>query len=134
MQQYADFLPKELYFPDQPSLAPDQVSDRGVKDALAVYFSTLGGMGIKPDVIPSTTWDPGMIVVEALRHSGLDATAAQLRDDVANLRGFAGVTGRFDFKAVPQRGLGPTSVIITRWDAQRGTWVGASKPGGEPLR
>ena len=130
MQQYADFLPKDLYFPDQPSMAPEAVTDHGVKDALNTFFTTLNKMGIKPDVIPSTTWDPGMLVVEALKHRGLTATPAQLRDYIANLRGWPGVTGRFDFKAVPQRGLGPTSVIITRWDAQRGTWAGTSKPGG----
>jgi branched-chain amino acid transport system substrate-binding protein len=130
MQQYADFLPKELYFPDQPSMAPEEVTDRGVKDALNTFFTTLTKMGVKPDVIPSTTWDPGMLVVEALKRRGLGATAAQLREYIANLRNWPGVTGRFDFKAVPQRGLGANSVIITRWDAGRGTWVGVSKPGG----
>lgn len=134
MQQYAEFLPKELYFPDQPSSAPDQVTDRGVKAALNTFFSTLGSMGIKPDVIPSTTWDPGMLVVEAFKHAGLNATPAQLRNYIAGLRNWPGVTGRFDFQAVPQRGVGPTSVIIARWDAQRGTWTGASKPGGALLK
>lgn len=134
MRQYGQFLPKELLFPDQPALAVDQVTDRGVKDALNTFYTTLNGMGIKPDIIPSTSWDPGLIVVAALKKIGFNATGAQLRDYIANLRGFAGVTGRYDFRAVPQRGLGPNSVIITRWDAQKETWVGVSKPGGAPAR
>ncbi|HXP93055.1 MAG TPA: ABC transporter substrate-binding protein [Candidatus Binatia bacterium] len=134
MQQYAQFLPKQLYFPDQPSLAPDQVTDQGVKDALKTYFTTLNGMGIKPDVIPSTTWDPGRMVVEGFKKLGFGATAAQLRDYIASLRGWPGVNGRYDFKTVPQRGLGPNSVIITRWDSEKQTWVGVSKPGGAPAR
>jgi branched-chain amino acid transport system substrate-binding protein len=134
MHQYGQFLPKELLFPDQPALAVDEISDRGVKDALNTFYTTLTAMGIKPDIIPSTSWDPGLIVVAALKKLGLNATAAQIRDYIANLRGFAGVTGRYDFRAVPQRGLGPNSVIITRWDPQKDTWVGVSKPGGAPSR
>jgi branched-chain amino acid transport system substrate-binding protein len=127
-------LPKELLFPDQPAQAIDQVTDRGVKDALNLFFTTLNGMGIKPDVIPTSTWDPGLIVVGAFKKLGFNATAAQLRDYVSNLRGYAGVNGRYDFRAVPQRGLGPNSVIISRWDPQKETWIGVSKPGGTPSR
>jgi branched-chain amino acid transport system substrate-binding protein len=134
MHQYAQFLPKELLFPDQPALAAGQVTDPGVKAALNTFYSTLNGMGIKPDVIPSTTWDPGMIVVAALKKLGFNPTPAALREYIANLKGFAGVTGRYDFAAVPQRGLGQSSVIITRWDSQKDTWTGVSKPGGAPAR
>jgi branched-chain amino acid transport system substrate-binding protein len=132
MQQYAGFLPKELLFPNKLALAVNQVTDPGVKAALDSFYATLGGMGIKPDIIPSTTWDPGMIVVAALRKLGTHATAAQLREYIARLRGFAGVTGRYDFVAVPQRGVGASSVVMTRWDPAKGTWIGVSKPGGVP--
>lgn len=132
MHQYAQIMPKELLFPNKIAFALNQVTDSGVRDVLHTFFATMNAMGIKPDVVPSTTWDPGMIVVEALRKLGTNATPSQLRDFIAHLRGFAGVTGRYDFVSIPQRGVGAESVVMTRWDPVKDTWVGISRPGGIP--
>ena len=53
-----------------------------------------------------------MLVVSALKKYGTGITAAQLRAYLASLRGFPGVMGRYDFTAVPQRGLTEQSVFI----------------------
>lgn len=132
MHQYAQIMPHALLFPNKIAFAQNQVTDPGVKDVLRTFFATMNAMGIKPDVVPSTTWDPGMIVVAALRKLGTGASASQLRDYIAHLRGFAGVTGRYDFVAIPQRGIGAESVVMTRWDPAKDTWVGVSRPGGAP--
>jgi hypothetical protein len=57
-----------------------------------------------------------MIVVNALRRFGPDATAAQIHDYVENLRGWGGVTGVYDFHAIPQRGLGLNGGSMYHWD------------------
>jgi hypothetical protein len=44
------------------------------------------------------------------------------------------VFGPYDFRTVPQRGIGVNSVIMVRWSPDKGTWTGVSKAGGEPLR
>lgn len=133
MKQYAAFLPKELYFPDQPPLAVEAITDPGVRAQIELYVKTLRAMGVKPDGIPATTWDPGMLAVAALRKYGFGMTAAQFKEYLSTLRGFAGAMGRYNFIEVPQRGLSVQSVIITRWDAQKDWWVAASKPAGAPL-
>jgi len=133
MTQYAQFLPKELYFSSTPLLAPEVVTDRGVKGAIAQYDAGLIALNVKPDYVPSTAWDPALLVVDALRKLGPDATAAQLRAYLAGLAGWTGVQGRYDFKLQPQRGLGPNNALIVRWDPAKGTWVGVSKLGGMPL-
>lgn len=134
MRQYATFVPKELYVAGAPSLAPDAVTDPGVKSALRIYFGAMKDFGVAPDLVQATAWDSALIVIDAFRKLGVDATAAQLRDYIDHRRGWAGIYGRYDFQAFPQRGLGPTSgsVIMARWDAPTGTWVGVSKPGGAP--
>ena len=72
-------------------------------------------------------------MVEALRKLGPDANADQLRQYIAGLTDFAGVDGIYDFKAYPERGLGPDSSAIVRYDVEMKRWVWLSKPGGEPL-
>lgn len=133
MQQYRSFLPPELYFFGFLCLSPDEVSDRGVRDALHAYFTALRGAGIHPDGLQSSSWDPAQIMLAALRAVGLDASAAQVRAYVENLHGFVGANGRYDFRKTPRRGLDDANVVIARWDAARDGWTAMSRPGGVPL-
>jgi branched-chain amino acid transport system substrate-binding protein len=80
---------------------------------------------MQPDVTQATPWDAAGIIVGALRKLGPNATAAQVRSYIANLSGYTGVTGTYDFKAIPQRGINWKAVIMTRWDPARETWVNA---------
>jgi branched-chain amino acid transport system substrate-binding protein len=133
MKQYASFLPKELLFPDQPPLAVEAISDKGVRDQVLLYKKTIGDLGVKPDGIPATSWDPGFLVINALKKYGTNLTPEQLKTYLSSLQGYAGAMGRYDFREVPQRGLNEESVIVTRWDAQKDWWTPVSHPGGAPL-
>jgi branched-chain amino acid transport system substrate-binding protein len=133
MKQYAPFLPKDLYFPDQPPLAMGAITDPGVRSQIELFLQTMKSLGMKPDGIPSTTWDPGMLAVAALKKFGTGMTADQFKDFLENLQGWPGAMGRYNFREVPQRGLSVQSVIIARWDAQKDWWVAVSKPAGAPL-
>jgi branched-chain amino acid transport system substrate-binding protein len=132
MKQYAAFLPKELLFPDQPPLAIEAITDKGVRDQAVLFNKTVAGLGVKPDGIPATTWDPGWLIISVIKKYGFNVTAAQAKEYLSNLHGYAGAMGRYDFREVPQRGLNEQSVIITKWDAQKDWWVPVSKPGGAP--
>lgn len=133
MGQYAKILPKDFYFFGVLCLAPEVVTDKAVQAALKVYSSQLKEDGVKPDGIPSNTWDSGLIVVSAFRKLGFSATATQIRDYIENLHGFAGAMGTYDFRKHPGRGIGEENVVMVRWDPEKNTWVGVSRPGGVPL-
>jgi branched-chain amino acid transport system substrate-binding protein len=133
MKLYANFLPRNLYFPGLPMLALAALTDGEVRSAANLYIRTLDSLGIEPDIIPVTSWDPGMITVSALRKYGFAMTADQFKDYLTHLRGFAGAMGRYNFEEVPQRGLSVQSVFVTRWDPRKDWWVAASKPAGAPL-
>ena len=75
-----------------------------------------------------------MVVVDALRKIGPNATADQLRSYLVNLQGYAGISGVHDFPKAPQRGLGANDAVVTRWEPAKGTWVPLSKRGGEPVK
>jgi hypothetical protein len=67
------------------------------------------------------------VIVEALKRAGPNATAAQIRDALAGVQNWPGVLGRYDFRAIPNRGLGLGAMIVARWDPARSTWVDATK-------
>jgi branched-chain amino acid transport system substrate-binding protein len=133
MTQYASFLPKELYIPS-PEWLPDAPKNAPVAqvEAKKVFYAAFEGSGAKPDAASSFAWDPAMLVVSALRKLGPNATAAQIREYLAGLKGFAGINGVYDFPKVPQRGLDESSVYITRWSPEQKIWVVVSEPRGIP--
>jgi len=135
MAQYADFLPKQFMVPS--ALFPEHEGvlqlDPRIEKLQHEMYSILAERGLKADNMVATSWDAGLIVVEALRKLGPDATADQLRQYIMGLTDFAGVDGIYDFKAYPERGLGPSSSAIVRYDAEGKRWLWLSKPGGEPL-
>jgi len=132
MKQYAAFLPKELLFAAAPFFAPDEV-DRTTRAALATFSSSLAAIDAKPDMIFASAWDPVMLAVTALRKLGPDATAAQLHDYLEKQRGWVGINGRYDFVAIPQRGIDDAAALVVRWDPDKTTWIPVSKLGGRPL-
>ena len=135
MSQYAAFLPKELYIPSTPWPKGDIPKlEAGVIQAKANFFKAFDGTDLKPDSPSTLAWDPALIVVEALRKLKPDASAQELRDYLLNLSGFDGVNGPYDFKAMPNRGIGEANVVMTRWSPAAGAWVIVSEPMGVPLK
>jgi branched-chain amino acid transport system substrate-binding protein len=135
MTQWADFLPKQLILPS--ALFPPHEGlvtlDPRVEKAQHEMYAAMQERGLKPDNMVATSWDAALIVVEGLRKLGPDATAEALRQYIASLTDFPGIDGIYNFKESPERGLGPSSSIVTRYDAKEKAFVWLSKPGGEPL-
>jgi branched-chain amino acid transport system substrate-binding protein len=135
MEQYAAFLPKELYFasslfePHEGVLALDPE----IEAAQKVFYAAMTQAQAPVDIVAAHAWDPGMILVAALRKIGPGATAPQIKDFLDNLSGYPGVNGIYDFRKSPQRGLDIASTVVTRWDAPSKRWIMVSKPGGEAL-
>jgi branched-chain amino acid transport system substrate-binding protein len=136
MKQFAQIIPKELYFPDQISdIAPDQIADPVTRRAVQTYITAMAAVGItKTDESYEANWDAASIVIDAFRKLGADASAGAIRDYIGNLKGFTGIKGPYDFRAYPQRGLSQNAVILVRWDPAKDAWIAMSKLGGSPLR
>jgi|HubBroStandDraft_6_1064221.scaffolds.fasta_scaffold126511_2 branched-chain amino acid transport system substrate-binding protein len=135
MTQYASFLPKQLYIPAAGWVQHEGLLtlDPAVEKAQQPFFEVFKAANAKPDIAATLAWDPTMIVIDALRHLGPDATAQQVRDYIANLKGFAGINGVYDFAKSPQRGLDVQSAIVTLWSPAHQTWELVSKPTGIPI-
>ena len=130
MEQYGTFLPKEMLFAGQIAWTPGGVPPGPVRDAQLLFVRTLKAAGYASDAGYTTVWDPAMLVVDALRRIGPDATGEQLRAYIANLRGWVGINGIYDFQRIPQRGLNENAGEILGWNPAQKDFVALSKPAG----
>ena len=135
MKQYAAFLPKDLYFPVglwAAQSASVKVPPE-VKKAQDEFYAAYKAENAAPDVASNHGWAPAMLLIDALKKVGPNATAAQVREALAHMKNHPGINGMVDFEAVPQRGLSVQNAVVTRWDAGRQSWETMSQPTGIPL-
>ncbi len=131
MAQYTGFLPKEVYFTGMRYLEHATAAPGPVRDAQHQFIAAMNAVGVpQPDFSHVFAWDATMIVIDALRHLGTNATAVQIRNYIASLHGYAGINGIMDFRDGQQRGLTESAALVVRWSAVKRDFVPASKPGG----
>jgi branched-chain amino acid transport system substrate-binding protein len=134
MEQYASFLPKQLLIPAGLFIARDaSLLPPEVAKAHQEFYKIFDAAGVKPDEPAELAWEPAMILVHALRTLGPKATAVQVRDFLAKLKGYAGIDGIYDFPRQPQRGLDVTNAVVTQWNNGKKSFDVVSKPTGVPL-
>jgi branched-chain amino acid transport system substrate-binding protein len=133
MNQLTPILPKGgLFFASPRFLSHDFMRPGPLLDAVNTFYAAFRAAGVAPDPAHTFAWDPGLVTIEALRHVGTKATAAELRDYIEKMHGFYGVVGQYDFRDGSQRGITGNDVVISRWDPSKKTWVAVSAPGGTP--
>lgn len=135
LESYKAFLPPAMYFNSylffgRDALPPGQLRTN-VDQMYAAYKAA--GQTVSPS--SGFGWDPGWVVVSALRKIGPNATAEQLHTYLEGLRNFAGVDGVYDMpRTNDNHGLTDLSVIIVTWNPDRNDFSVVSKPGGYPLK
>jgi len=125
MNQYASFLPKELFLNGARGIVPEPATSGPVRRAQDAYFAAMKAANIRSEFSTSIPWDPMMLMIDALRHVGTNATGEQLHDYLEKLRGWNGIEGTYDFTTHDQRGLGQPAVALFRYDQTKGEFVKA---------
>ena len=137
MQQFGAFLPKQLYFasPAWPAGSSSKVKlPPEMAEKQKQFYDAYQKAGIQPDEGALLSWDPAVIITDALRRLPEGATAAQLRDELLKVTHQPGVGGIYDFvNKEPQNGLSLADLLVTVWDSGKGNWVPVSQLGGLPL-
>jgi branched-chain amino acid transport system substrate-binding protein len=135
MQKLAGELPTQLYFPGAPFMVGPQDLAGQTKTQVQAFDAAMQAAGQKvPDEGDALAWDPGLILVSALKKLGTGATASQIHQYIESLTSFAGINGTYNFtdKSIPDnRGLTITSVYIAQWSKSQGEWTAASGPAGK---
>ena len=57
-------------------------------------------------------WDAILIITEALKRAGAEATPAQLRDEIEKTSGLAGTAGIFNYSSTNHNGLSPEDLVM----------------------
>jgi ABC-type branched-subunit amino acid transport system substrate-binding protein len=130
MKQYAAFLPRDLFITTVPGVAPQAAAPGPLRTAAMTYFDDVKAAGIQPDANMVVGWDSASIVVSALQKFGVNATAEQIRDYLANLHGYYGAAGQYDFRDGSQRGLTARTSVVVRYDPAKATFLPVSRIGG----
>ena len=93
LAQYVSFIPRELYFDGRRGLVDDPAAPPGVRDAQRAFVAALKSVGVHPNFVHTLIWDPTLIVIDALRHVGPDASAAQVNAYIQSLTAWRGING-----------------------------------------
>jgi branched-chain amino acid transport system substrate-binding protein len=134
MTAMAKIMPKAgLYFAATLVQAHDSLRPGPIRDAQDEYLRAMRAAHVVPEPGGSYAWDPSLIIVDALRHLGPDATAEQIHDYVEHLHGWAGINGIYDFRDAQQHGLTRNAGVVARWFADKNDWIAVTHPGGAPL-
>jgi branched-chain amino acid transport system substrate-binding protein len=130
MEQFSSILPKHLIFAGLNGIVRNALRPGPVLNAQKAYYASLDAAHVRGDFGELIPWDATMIVVNALRKLGPDASADQIRSYILGLHGWAGVEGVYDFGDREQRGVGQNALFIATWDAGKKNWIALSRPGG----
>ena len=135
MHRFASFLPHTLLIASSgfPAHGGMFKLDPAVEAKQGDYYAAMKAAGLPVDFNTAGVWDATLLLVEALRTLGPQASAPQVRGWLATLKGFPGIHGVYDFQRVPQRGLDVDATLVTRWDAAGDRWLPVSLLGGRPL-
>ena len=115
MTQFHSVLPSKMYFISAAGAKADPSARGAWKAAQSTFFDAFKSAGIIPEYSHLLAWDPTMLVVDALRKTGLTASAEQIRAEIAGRREWYGLEGRYDFGASPQRGLSRKNAVVYEW-------------------
>lgn len=133
LDQYTAIMPREIYFVAPGFIARDVTPKGPVRDAQQAYYKYYNGLGVDPDVGNSQSWDPTLIIIDALKHVGTAASPKAVLDYIESLKHFPATDGYYNFTDGSQRGIGLSSIVVCRWNAAKKSWDAVSEPGGKPL-
>lgn len=131
--QFVSVLPKELFFSAPVGVSPKAIGAGPLRDASSRFQAALKGQGVIPDAGYVYAWDPAMILVDAFRRLGTEASASQVRDYIEHLHGFVGINGVYDFRDGSQRGLSVNANMLVRFDPKTKSFIPVTRPGGQKL-
>lgn len=118
LEKFANQLPTNLYFANERFELGYSALTGSAATITKAFYDEMKSHNTSAGADASLAWDPVMIVVAALRHLGVNATATQIRDYIETIQGFQGAAGVYNFSPTNHRGYSQDSVLMTQWIKQ----------------
>lgn len=131
MLHFKKVLPSNIYFPTgalylKPSELPSTLAS-----TVARFQSIVAKAGGHPNDGWGLAYVPAMMLISALKHLGINATAAQIKNYFQHLTKFPTIYGVYNLSSNNHNGVNLNGVYMTRWDGSG--FAKASGPSGLPL-
>lgn len=131
LKHFSSILPKTLYFPTAALyLPPSDITNPAVKAKVVAFDNAVKAAGGHPGDAWGLSWDPAQLLIGAVEHLGVKATAPQILKYMENLKNVPGIYGVYNTSTSNHRGLSTSDVYMTVWNGSSFTPV--SGPGGTP--
>lgn len=129
MKAYATLMPPDCSFPGAPALDPRSLPAGPTRRAAEEFQTAFLAAGQHPDISSGYGYDQVMMVTNAFRKLGTNATAVQLRNYIVSTH-YNGINGVYDFTAHPGQGLGSNGVVMLHFNAAKDGFDAVSGLGG----
>lgn len=107
----------------QKALDPSSEEYKVIDDFANDYAAEYGG---QPDTFAGHGWDAMLIITEALKRAGANATPAELRDAIEETTRLVAIDGVFNYTPTDHNGLSSDDLIMI--EIVNGQWEKANQP------
>lgn len=132
MQHLSSVLPTNIYFPTGPLYFPPSTLSGTLSKVVSDFQSMVSKSGGTPNDGWGLAYAPALILISALQHLGVTATAAQLKGFLEKQSNFANIYGNYNLSDTNHNGITLNGVYMTKWNGSG--FVQASGPQGAPLK
>ncbi len=130
MQHLSSILPSSLYFQSGPLYLSPSTLPSNLASPVSTFQSIISKAGGHPNDGWGLAYGPAQILVSALDHLGVNATASQLKSYIEQQSSFPSIYGVYHLSTTDHNGITLQSVYMTTWNGTQ--FVQASGPGGLP--
>lgn len=128
LTKFSSLLPKKIFFPTGALYVPPSDLKGSLRASVASFdkaVAAVHGHGGDPWGL---SYEPALLLVGALKHLGIHATAKQILNYMQHLHNVAGIYGSYSTSIKDHRGVHTNSIYMSTWNGS--SFIPVSGPGG----
>jgi len=115
LQKFSSVIPSKFYLAVASFYLPTADVAPSIRPVVATFDKLVASDGGHPNDGWALTYSAALVIISALKHLGVNATAPQIRKYIDGLTAFPDIFGIYNFKQYPQRGVGGSDTFVARW-------------------
>lgn len=132
MKHLSSILPKEIYFPVGPLYFQPSTLPSNLATAVSTFQSIVAKGGGTPNDGWGLAYASGVMLISALKHLGVNATASQIKGYLEQLSNYPNIYGVYHLSKSNHNGISLDGVYMSTWDGT--AFAQASGPQGLPKK